>query len=183
MLSILLRQLGEPRLWRSTALASVALVEALDALVPKLEEGAIKWPNDVVVGGRKLAGVLAESSWDGVESVLIVGVGVNVHSSEPDLADIASPATSVWLASGTHLDRGTLLLELLKNVDRWLERPEAELQEVWQSRLWRRGQRVRLVDVELDEEVVILGADFDGALRVRRADGREVSTTTGELIL
>ncbi len=136
-----------------------------------------------MVGGHKLAGVLAESSSDGVESALIVGVGVNVHSSARDLADLASPATSVWLASNVHLDRGVLLRELLKNVDRWLQRPEAELRGAWQARLWGRGQRVRLADVDVDEEVVILGADFDGALRVRRADGRELSTTTGELIL
>jgi BirA family biotin operon repressor/biotin-[acetyl-CoA-carboxylase] ligase len=182
MLSILLRQSAEPRPWRSTALASVALVEALEAVLPELDDVAIKWPNDVLVGGRKLAGVLAESMWDGVQSTLIVGVGVNVHSTEDDLAAVAARATSVLLATGQRIDRGKLLLQLVHRLDAWLARPEAELQATWQSRLWGRGQRVRLMDLDRDEEVVVLGASFDGALRVRLADGREVLTNTGELI-
>jgi BirA family biotin operon repressor/biotin-[acetyl-CoA-carboxylase] ligase len=181
MLSILLRQSGEPRPWRSTALASVALVGALDALVPRLTHLAIKWPNDLVVDGRKLAGVLAETASDGADWTSVVGVGVNVSSTASDLAPVGAPATSVLVEAGEPLDRGALLLELVQRIDEWLRRPEGELQAAWQSRLWGRGQRVHLADVELDEEVVILGASLDGALRVRRADGREVSTTTGEL--
>ncbi len=183
MLSMLLRQSGEPRPWRSTALMSVALVEALEAVLPDLAGVAIKWPNDVLIDGRKVAGVLAESTSNGAESTVIVGIGLNVLATREDLAEIPSPATSVALASGAEIDRGVLLLELVGRVDEWLTKPEAELQTTWQGRLWGRGQRARLADVDLDEEVVILGATLDGALRVRLADGRELSTTTGELML
>jgi hypothetical protein len=48
--------------------------------------------------------------------------------------------------------------------------------------LWRRGQRLRLLDLGRDEHVTVLGAALDGALRVRLADGTERSTTTGELL-
>ena len=53
----------------------------------------------------------------------------------------------------------------------------------WQARLWGRGQRLRLVDLGREDEVVVLGAEPDGSLRVRLPDGTERRTTTGELIL
>jgi hypothetical protein len=72
-------------------------------------------------------------------------------------------------------------------IDGWLLRPSDELASVWQVRLWGRGQRVRLRDLaaapEEELEVVVLGVDSDGSLRVRLADGTERRTSTAELIL
>jgi BirA family biotin operon repressor/biotin-[acetyl-CoA-carboxylase] ligase len=181
MLSILLREHGsEPRPWRCTAMASVALVEVLE---PRIQEVRIKWPNDVLIDGRKVAGVLAESTWDGQHLTVIVGLGLNVSTSAEALAGIDKPATSLLVASGQRFDRGELLRELIGRIDSWLGRPQEELHQAWQSRLWGRGQSVRLADLDSEQDVVILGAGFDGALRVRLADGTERSTTTGELIL
>jgi BirA family transcriptional regulator, biotin operon repressor / biotin---[acetyl-CoA-carboxylase] ligase len=183
MLSLLLRRGGtEPRPWRFTALASVALAEAIEVLLPELSV-TIKWPNDLVIADRKVAGVLAESTWDGERLTVIVGVGVNVLASERDMAAVGAPATSLLIASNRTIRRDRLLLMYVAKLDRWLNRAEEDLLAAWQSRLWGKGQRVRLADIALDEEVVVLGATFDGALRVRRADGREITTTTGELIL
>ena len=63
-------------------------------------------------------------------------------------------------------------------MDAWLERPAAELHAAWQARLWGRGQRLRLLDLGREEEVVVLGAEPDGSLRVRLPDGTERRTTT-----
>ena len=76
-------------MWRSTALASVALIDAIQQLAPMLR-GSIKWPNDVLVDGRKVAGILAESTWDGTRASVIVGVGVNVTSEPTDLDGLPS---------------------------------------------------------------------------------------------
>jgi BirA family transcriptional regulator, biotin operon repressor / biotin---[acetyl-CoA-carboxylase] ligase len=183
MLSIVFRDPAPtPVPWRWTSLASVALADAIEAVVPALHP-AIKWPNDVLLDDRKVAGILAETTWDSLRLVAIVGVGVNVRNAPAELATLGAPATSVHLASGQDVDRAKLLHAFVQCLDAWLDRPPADLQAAWQARLWGRGQRLRLADLGLDEEVIVLGADPDGSLRVRLPDGTERRTTTGELIL
>lgn len=183
MLSILVRQPEPvPRLWRSTALAAVAMAEAIDAQAARLH-AAIKWPNDLMLSGAKVAGVLAESTWDGEQLSVVIGVGVNISTPAHELAAIGSPATSLEVEADEPVHRGPLLTAFVSRLDYWLGRPEAPLQAEWQARLWGRGQRLRLADADGEQDVVIIGADFNGALRVRLADGSERTTTTGELIL
>jgi BirA family biotin operon repressor/biotin-[acetyl-CoA-carboxylase] ligase len=170
-----------PMPWRWTSLASVALAEAIEDVLPELRP-TIKWPNDMLLNDRKVAGILAETSWDGLELVAVVGVGVNVNTELPDLALIAGAATSLRVAAGQAVDRGRLLHAFVQRMEAWLERPAAECFAAWQARLWGRGQRLRLVDLGREEEVVVLGAEPDGSLRVRLPDGTERRTTTGELI-
>jgi len=182
MLSVVFRDTTpNPMPWRWTSLASVALTEAIEDILPGLRP-AIKWPNDVLLNDRKVAGILAETSWNGLELVAVVGVGVNVKTELADLASIAGAATSLSVAAGQAVDRGRLLHALVNRMDSWLERPAKECFAAWQARLWGRGQRLRLVDLGRDEEVVVLGAEPDGSLRVRLPDGTERRTTTGELI-
>jgi BirA family biotin operon repressor/biotin-[acetyl-CoA-carboxylase] ligase len=181
-MSVLFRESGSaPVPWRWTSLASVALVEAIAGLVPGLQP-AIKWPNDVLIADRKVAGILAETTWDGQELLVIVGVGVNVDARPAELASIGPMATSLRVAGGQDIDRGQLLLAFVRAMDRWLDKPTAELHATWESRLWGRGQRLRLLDLGRVDEVVVLGVEPDGSLRVRLADGTETRTTTGELI-
>ena len=183
MLSVIFRQ-SQTALtpWRWTSLASVSLVEAIVNLLPGLTP-AIKWPNDIVLDDRKLAGVLAETTSDGQQLVAVVGIGVNVNSEFVDLAGVGGAATSLRVASGQIVDRGRLLVALLERMDAWLAQPWPTLHDAWQALLWGRGQRLRLLDLGREEEVVVLGAELDGSLRVRLPDGTERHTTTGELIL
>jgi BirA family biotin operon repressor/biotin-[acetyl-CoA-carboxylase] ligase len=182
MLSIIFREHATPPTpWRWTSLASVALAESIQELLPALTP-AIKWPNDVLLDDRKVAGILAETTSDGHELVAVVGVGVNVNSSPPDLEPVGAAATSLRIACGQPVDRGQLLLTLVRRIDLWYDRPWPQLHAAWQARLWRRGQRLRLLDLGREEEVVVLGAELDGSLRVRLPDGSEHHTTTGELI-
>jgi BirA family transcriptional regulator, biotin operon repressor / biotin---[acetyl-CoA-carboxylase] ligase len=172
LMSILFREAhADPRPWRFTSLASIALLESLQPVVPG-RKLAVKWPNDVMLDDKKLAGVLAETSWNGHDLQAIVGLGLNV-------------TTSPALPGVTHLgqvDRGQLLLRLVARLDHWLGRPDGCLVAAWQACLWRRGQRLRLLDLGRDEHVTVLGADADGSLRVCLADGTERRTVTGELL-
>jgi BirA family transcriptional regulator, biotin operon repressor / biotin---[acetyl-CoA-carboxylase] ligase len=183
MLSVVFRDdAPAPVPWRWTSLGSVSLAEAIERVAPG-SRPAIKWPNDVLLNETKVAGILAESTWNGQQLLAIVGIGVNVNSDAPFLATVGAPATSLKLASGREVDRGELLRALVQRMDVWLDAAPADLHDAWQARFWGRGQRLRLLDLGRDEEVVVLGADPDGSLHVQMADGNERRTTTGELIV
>jgi BirA family biotin operon repressor/biotin-[acetyl-CoA-carboxylase] ligase len=183
LMSILFREPVEApavKPWRYTRLASLALLGAIEHHIPSAAT-TIKWPNDVMLQDRKVAGVLAETSWDGLELQVIVGVGVNVSATPAEVPDATCLDVARSSASAS-LDRGELLLTFVSRLDSLSAQPDEVLAATWDARLWRRGQRLRLVDGDRDEEVVVLGVRPDGALRVRGADGHERITTTGELL-
>src|SRR6266850_1567272 len=92
MLSVIFRERSSVVMpWRWTSLASVALAESIQELLPA-QIPAIKWPNDVLLDDRKVAGILAETTSDGQELVAVVGVGVNVNSSDASLAHVSTAA-------------------------------------------------------------------------------------------
>lgn len=167
---------AKPVPFRWTSLAAVSLVEAIAGLVPDAHP-RIKWPNDVLVDGRKVAGVLAESAWNGLELTIVVGVGVNVSVD----AQVLEPFGATSLNGA--VDRGDLLRAFVQRLDAWLARTPDQLRQRWERCLWGRGQRVRLLDLGREEEAVVLGTEPDGSLRVRLQDGSERVTSTGELIL
>lgn len=183
MCSILFRASGiPPSPHRYTQLVSVALSDAIARAAPGTQP-LIKWPNDVMLDSRKAAGVLAESASDERGLVVVVGAGTNVHQVPAGFEDTA---TSVDHASGGWVDRGALLAELLEAVAAWDSRPQADLLAAWRTRLWRRGQVVRLRfddAVEREHEVVVLGAEDDGRLIVELPDGSRVATAAAELVL
>lgn len=182
LMSVIFRERAiEPVPWRWTCTASMALVEAIERVAPTLKP-AIKWPNDIMLDDAKVAGILAETSWDGRELIAIVGVGINVGMSAADLAVLDRRATSLAVATGTPVGRAALLEAVLDRMHAWSLRPWPAVQVAWSARLWGRGQRVVLQDLGTQQEVVIVGVSTDGALRVRLADGTERTTTSAELI-
>jgi len=100
------------RLPELTVVAARAVAETVAALTGL--EPALKYPNDVLVGGRKLAGVLAEAR----EGRVVLGVGINVNVAEADLPrDVDRPATSLLAETGRNVDRAGLLVELLERLE------------------------------------------------------------------
>jgi BirA family biotin operon repressor/biotin-[acetyl-CoA-carboxylase] ligase len=78
-------------------------------------EPEVKFPNDVLIGGRKVAGVLAEAR----EGRVVLGIGINVNVAENELpTEVDRPATSLLVEAGRELDRAELLLELLVRLER-----------------------------------------------------------------
>jgi BirA family transcriptional regulator, biotin operon repressor / biotin---[acetyl-CoA-carboxylase] ligase len=101
------------RLPELTGFAARACAEAI-AGVTGLEP-ELKFPNDVLVGGRKVAGILAEAR----EGRVVLGIGINVNVPASELpADVAHPATSLLAETGRELDRAELLAELLVRLER-----------------------------------------------------------------
>lgn len=183
LMSVVFRELhAQPLPWRWTCTASLALVEAIDATAPGLAP-AIKWPNDVMLAEAKVAGVLAETTWNGRELIAIVGIGVNVRTSQADLDALGVRASSLASAGASQsVTRADLFRVLVARLDHWSSQPWPAVRTAWSARLWGRGQRVALNETDGPREVVVLGVDDDGALRVRLGDGSEYRTLTGELI-
>ena len=141
---------------------------------------ALKWPNDLYVGRRKLAGVLAESRTQGEDTGVAVGVGINVLGRSEALA--VPNATTLEEETGRRLALAPLLQALLEGLDAELARPRWD-QEV---RAWERVSLHRPGDVltirRADEEVrgEYLGLDPAGFLRLKTAAG-ETIVAAGEV--
>jgi BirA family biotin operon repressor/biotin-[acetyl-CoA-carboxylase] ligase len=169
---------------RITGLLALSLAESLLelGLVPK-----IKWPNDVLLSNRKVAGILVESSWLGEElDALVLGLGVNVLSASVPPADqLSFPATSIETELGCPIERMELLRDILRRALDW--RPnlgtDAFLQ-AWEGNLAFRGQQVQIE--ERSEEPIIgevLGLDSEGGLHLRDEHGKSVTVQFGEVHL
>lgn len=181
LMSVVFREsTAQPVPWRWTCTASMALIDAIDNLTLAAKP-AIKWPNDIMLDDAKVAGILAETSWDGRELVAIVGVGINVRTSESDLAVLDRPATSLAVATAAPVHRPALFTMLVDRMRVWSLQPWPALQAAWSARLWGRGQRVLLQDLGTRQDVVVIGVSSDGGLRVRMADGTERTTISAEL--
>jgi BirA family biotin operon repressor/biotin-[acetyl-CoA-carboxylase] ligase len=167
-----------------TPLAGIAVsaaVESLCALNPH-----IKWPNDVLLDGKKVCGILGEAVWNENRlEGLVLGIGVNVKSgSIPPPGDVSFNAGCLEDAAGTEIDRVQLLAEILVQFDRW--RPNlgsSEFIAYWQERLAFIGQEVKLV-ATAGAEVTgrLVGVDQTGELILDTGEG-EITVQVGDVHL
>jgi BirA family transcriptional regulator, biotin operon repressor / biotin---[acetyl-CoA-carboxylase] ligase len=153
--------------------AAVAVCEACEHAAGV--ECAIKWPNDVWVEGRKLAGILVEGRPQ--EGWAVVGVGLNVGTTEfPE--DLREIATSLAIAGSGRPGTGDVLEALLLALGRWLEADSDAVRSAWRSRDALHGQTVRWEGGEGTAN----GIDEGGALLVETAGG-VVALDAGEVHL
>jgi BirA family biotin operon repressor/biotin-[acetyl-CoA-carboxylase] ligase len=150
----------------------------------------IKWPNDLLVNGLKVCGILAEmqSEFDRVNS-LIIGVGVNVnHTGFP--ADIAETATSLRIASGRNQSRIELFVEFLEELENLLMRFEkygpaaaAAIIETWtRNSSFADGRRLQINDGFRVLEGTTRGLNPFGALRLETWDGKIEEVYSGDVV-
>jgi BirA family transcriptional regulator, biotin operon repressor / biotin---[acetyl-CoA-carboxylase] ligase len=164
LMSLVLRELDE----RLPLTAAVALCDALPV------EAAIKWPNDVWIEGRKVAGILVEGRPQ--EGWAVLGVGVNV-TTERFPVELAESATSLRLA-GVDAEPDAVLAGLVRSLSDWLGAPPERVLEAWRSLDALKGERVRWTG----GEGVADGIDDSGALRVETGAGL-VTLGAGEVHL
>jgi BirA family biotin operon repressor/biotin-[acetyl-CoA-carboxylase] ligase len=162
-------------------LAAVALVDTL------AQEGAvcgIKWPNDVLIRQRKVAGILTEmETHHDVVQFVVVGIGVNVNMTREELqaylGPIAETATSLRVSLGRELSREGLLAALMGNLEQWYNRFITHggtiLQEAWEARSVMHGRRISASTTETTWEGTAEGIDPGGRLRLRQDDGTLVT--------
>ncbi len=151
MLSVLLVEPADsPLLSRATMLASLAACEAIDACTD--QQVGLRWPNDLVLSGRKLGGVLAESTvLPGCRRAIVVGIGINCLQQRGHFANgLAEKATSLEIESDLAIDRPAIAARLVSRLDDRLGRlgrgPEqpAELTVAWRNRCVDVGTRITL---------------------------------------
>jgi BirA family biotin operon repressor/biotin-[acetyl-CoA-carboxylase] ligase len=170
-------------------MASLALTDAIRELGLS---PAIKWPNDVLLQGRKVAGTLAEASADGDRlEYVILGIGVNVNVDRETLrhglGDAAQSATSLREALGHPVDRNAFTAAFLCFLDEWLARHRGEgdapLLRAWRGRDIVMGRRVEVRDSSRTIVGRARGIDAQGQLEIEDSLGRLHRVGAGDVRL
>jgi len=146
----------------------------------------VKWPNDVLVGSRKLAGVLIDSELGDSESdYAIAGIGINVNFDVSPHEEIRRTATSISTELGHEVAREELLAAVLGRFEELYEaaRRGDPVHDAWKARLDTIGRSIRVRFGDSAEEGVAEDAGPDGALILRRSDGSRVRIEAGEVTL
>lgn len=176
MVSMLLRPEVPPVLWpRLTTLAALAVGRAVEAVLPL--QPRIKWPNDLHLGGRKVAGLLAETVSTSEGWILVLGIGLNVNSREfpTGLSGIATSLVRELPATWTlALDRHEIALALLSELHHQLPRLDdgfAEALHEVRARSLLLGRQIRALHQGVEVFGRAVDLDEEGRLRLERADG------------
>lgn len=181
--SVLLRpKLSPAQLPLIPLIAGLAVAEAIRAVTGLVID--LRWPNDLLIGPRKAAGILVESKTDAAGlAFAVVGIGINVHQRVFDPV-LSTPATSLDIAAGRRVSRQVLLVALLKSLEREMLLLAdsgamcATLARVEKASTWIRGRRV---DVHGPQECVgvTAGLDGQGFLLMQTAEGLVTVQTGG----
>lgn len=173
--SLLLRPPSDRVVSELSLVAGTAVAEAIEGAVGLAVQ--VKWPNDVMLNRRKVAGILAEAS----DGIVAVGIGVNVNQERGDLPeDTPVSAGSLYTIDGVKRERGPLLAGILErlevNYDAWLERGLDGVYDSLGSRDFLRGRRIAVNG----ESGVGVKIDRDGRFIVD-VDGEERAVDSGEI--
>jgi BirA family transcriptional regulator, biotin operon repressor / biotin---[acetyl-CoA-carboxylase] ligase len=159
-----------------TFLSAVAVARAIEQTTTLKPE--IKWPNDILINGRKVAGLLNEMSaeTDGINFV-ILGIGVNLNMTPAHFpADVRTPATSLLLEQGLPVNRAQFAARMLGELDRlytdFLHHGFGPVRDEWQLRCNANGREVVVSEAGVETvRGMFHGIDGDGALLLRFPDG------------
>ena len=185
-LSVILRPACTPdklmHLTCATAVAGCRAVEQACGICPD-----IKWTNDLVVGKKKLGGILTELALDGNGNVeyAIVGIGINCCQKEADFpAEIRQIATSIGAITGNACSTAkltALLIASLWEMDKCLLSGKAEMMDAYRKKCITLGKEISIVSGESVQHGTALDLDEDGGLLVRFSDGSEKIVASGEV--
>jgi len=180
MFSVVLRpELGAERLGLITVAASVAVAEAINDFVSP-HQTTLKWPNDVLLEGRKTCGMLLESSISGKQDagVVVLGVGLNVNQTQfPDA--LADTATSLRLTTGRPVPRVPLFAQLLQRLETQYDAVQGgdddTVRRAFQARLAALHEHATFRVPGTDRTIsgMVQGITETGALRLDTPDGPE----------
>lgn len=167
-----------------TLLMAIAAVEGIRKETGL--EAKIKWPNDVVVHGKKISGILTEMSAE-VDYIhyVVIGIGINVNQ-ESFAEEVGDHATSLRLECKREVRRASLIAAIMERFEvcyeRFLETEDlSALKECYNDMLVNRDQDVKILEPGNEYEAHAIGIDENGELIVRLPDGREEKIYAGEV--
>ncbi len=169
-----------------TLMAAVAAASAIRKYTGLRAE--IKWPNDIFIGDKKLGGILTEMSAepDRVRHI-VLGIGINVNMDMSFLPqDVAEAATSLMKEKSERIDRTGLLIELLRELDKWYDvllKKEALVLDEWNGMNMTIGRRVVAAGLSEKIEGVAHGIDHEGKLIIRLDDGSLRTVAAGDVTI
>ncbi len=150
---------------------------------------ALKWPNDVLIRGRKACGILTEmkAATDRVDFV-VVGIGLNVNMRKEDFGEeILDRATSLREETGSTVPREELAAQLYHHLETWYKVLVAQgfdpVRERWLAFAGILGKKIRAGQAEDEELEEVVGVDEDGALLIRNGRGLRRRVITGDIIV
>ena len=165
-------------------LASLAVVHSIEAVTGLRSQ--VKWPNDVLINGRKVCGILIESSVRGnIVDYAIIGIGVNVNLRLSGFPEIQSTATSLSAELGRDAPRLRIIRQLLVEVERLYLALQAggSIYEEWQDNLVTLGRRVQVKSGKTIYEGVAESVTKDGSLLLRHSNGNLSKIVAGDATL
>ena len=183
-MSILLRPQIHPM--SASMLTLVAAMAVYDAISSRVEGCAIKWPNDIVLNGKKLVGILTEMSAQmNYIEYLVTGIGINANLREfPE--ELADKATSLQKEIGHKVNRSALIAECMKKIEENYEtfvktQDLSGMMEAYQEVLVNQDQQVRVLEPGHEYTGIARGINAMGELLVEREDGTITEVYAGEV--
>lgn len=168
--SILLRlDLPPERGAELSFLAALAVADTADALLPRQTRATLKWPNDVLVNGGKIAGILVEQ----IADVRILGIGLNILHAPKNAPYKTSTLVGAGGLATVDGARDILLDRLARRLDRWTEEGFYPIRSAWLARAHPIGTKLRASLGGRTEEGLFAGLDADGAMLLDTPDGRK----------
>lgn len=175
-MSIVLRpKLPPQKAPQFTLIAAIAVVQAMEEFVNVQPE--IKWPNDILINGKKVTGILTElqADSDKIHSI-IIGIGINVNQSVNDFPEeLQSIATSLAIESGRNLTRSTLIQLILAKLEKYyqlyLEKGFAPLKLLWESYAISIGKEIIARTVTGIISGKAIGISDEGVLKIEDSSG------------
>lgn len=172
-----------------TFLASIALKETIERT--GVLETKIKWPNDIHIDGKKVAGVLTEMrSKREMVDFIVLGIGVNINMSRDsinrEMGKVARIATSIKENLGKDIDRGKFTADLLLELEKWYQifsnKGKAPILREWTEKWEDLNKRVRIsIEGEQEFEGTALGLDDKGYLLVKTDNGEITKIIAGDV--
>lgn len=169
-----------------TLVMALAALEAVNELQTETARALIKWPNDIVINGKKVCGILTEMSaeLDGIHYV-VTGIGINSNQTRFD-GEIADRATSIFNETGRKVNRAKLIGRTMHYLEKYYAEFEksqdmSRLMERYNSFLANMDEKVRVLDPKGEYDGTARGINEKGELIVDRADGGREYVFAGEV--
>lgn len=165
-------------LFAFSQIAALVCFNMLQALHPRM-----KWPNDLLIDGKKIAGVLTEAAFQEEKRAVIVGIGLNVNTTKEELAGIPRKTTSWLLETGEERAVDLLREQIALQFYKMMQLDLGAIQEMWLKQVsWMIGE---VVTVQMAGETVsgrVHAIEPDGSLMVQLEDGRVREIFSGEIV-